>query len=156
MRTVKVRSLLFVLLLTAACLAQDTSIIVNDNKVHRQIPLTHASLLAVNGNGNTLTVSGDCPSVLLRGDRNHVVFAGAIDSVTISGTDNVLEFDGPLQDLEVTGISNQVLTKRGPSGKALHLEITGDGNLVRWARGGHKDAPDTHDLGDKNKILQVP
>ena len=156
MRTVKLRTFFFALVLTASCLAQDSNVILNDNRAHRQIPLSHAQLFAVNGDGNTLTVSGDCPSVLLRGQRNHIVFAGAIGTVTISGKNNELEFSGPVQDLEITGNSNQVLTRQGPAGKALHLQVTGEGNLVRWAHGGHKDAPDWHDLGETNKLVAVP
>ena len=155
MRTLKAKAVFFVILLAAVCMAQDSSVILNDSRVTKQVTLNHATLFAVNGDRNVLTVNGDCDAFMLRGRQNKVIFNGAVGSVVIPGKFNIVEFNGPVQDIKVGGIANE-LTSRKEADKALHVEVTGDGNLLHWYHSGHKDPPDWHDLGDKNKLLPMP
>ena len=156
MRTLKLRTLLFAMLLTAACMAQESNVIFNDNKAHKPVTLDHGQLFALNGDNNVLTVNGDCASILVRGQHNKVTFNGAIGSVLVPGRYNELDFAGPVTDVEIGGITNIVTLHHDAAGKAVHLQVTGDGNLVRWTRGGHHDPPDWHDLGNSNKLLAIP
>ena len=121
------RILVLVVVICAASLAHADKRIV-DNKGITSHDCAKDPSLAIVGNDNWVTVTGDCANVVIAGNNNTLKIAGA-------------------RKLSVPGTSNTISVERVDA-----IVTPGTKNAVTWKQGFTAKAPTTSDTGTANKV----